>query len=167
MPLAPNLCGSEHTTFSAHVAEGSLTGAMGTTTRDTRDTGHGTTCTTKSIRFAPGGNISLDGLCAYQFPKIRQKSVHQPSRSRRTLVFCSWPCRCAHFGRHHCQNINFKFRCRAQQRDGERICVRSDGRVEDGGERVRLPGGRAIAAEDADGGTGRHLCGVVGKVRWF
>ncbi len=44
MPLAPDLGGSEHATGTALVTEGSLTSTVGTTTRDTRNTGDSTTC---------------------------------------------------------------------------------------------------------------------------
>lgn len=42
VPLAPDLGRSEHATRSTHVTEGSLTGTVGTTTRDTRNTSHST-----------------------------------------------------------------------------------------------------------------------------
>eukprot|EP00960_Hanusia_phi_P055351 762947-Hanusia_phi.AAC.12 len=42
-PLAPGLGGVEHASSSAHVTEGSLTGAVGTSTTDTGDTGHSAT----------------------------------------------------------------------------------------------------------------------------
>ena len=42
VPLAPDLGGSEHATRTAHVTESSLTSTVGTTTRDTRDTGNST-----------------------------------------------------------------------------------------------------------------------------
>lgn len=45
VPLAPDLGRSEHATGTAHITEGSLTGAVSTTTRDTGDTGDGTTGT--------------------------------------------------------------------------------------------------------------------------
>lgn len=44
VPLAPDLGGSEHATGTALVTEGSLTSTVGTTTRDTRNTGDSTTC---------------------------------------------------------------------------------------------------------------------------
>lgn len=43
VPLAPDLGRGEHATGTAHVTEGGLTGTVSTTTRDTRDTGDGTT----------------------------------------------------------------------------------------------------------------------------
>lgn len=42
VPLPPDLGGSEHATRAALVTEGSLTGTVGTTTRDTRNTGDST-----------------------------------------------------------------------------------------------------------------------------
>jgi hypothetical protein len=45
VPLSPDLGGSEHTTGTALVTEGSLTSTVSTTTRDTRDTSDGTTGT--------------------------------------------------------------------------------------------------------------------------
>ena len=44
VPLAPDLGRGEHATGAAHVTEGSLTGAVGTTTGDTGDTGNSATC---------------------------------------------------------------------------------------------------------------------------
>jgi len=38
VPAAPGLCGGKHAATTAHVAESSLAGAMGTSTTDTRDT---------------------------------------------------------------------------------------------------------------------------------
>lgn len=43
VPLAPDLGRGEHATRSAHVTEGGLTSTVSTGTRDTRDTGNGTT----------------------------------------------------------------------------------------------------------------------------
>ena len=45
MPLAPDLVWREHATTTAHVTEGGLAGAMGTTTTNTRDTGDSATGT--------------------------------------------------------------------------------------------------------------------------
>ena len=52
MPLAPGLGGVEHTSTTAHVAEGTLSGAGGTAAADTGDTGNGTAGT-------PGGGRDL------------------------------------------------------------------------------------------------------------
>jgi len=41
VPLAPDLGGREHAAAAAHVAEGSLAGAVGAASRDAGDTGHG------------------------------------------------------------------------------------------------------------------------------
>lgn len=45
MPLAPDLGGSEHATRAAHVTERSLTSTVSSSTRDTGNTGDGTTST--------------------------------------------------------------------------------------------------------------------------
>lgn len=45
VPSAPGLGGSEHTSSSAHVTEGGLSGAVGTTSSDTRNTRDGTSST--------------------------------------------------------------------------------------------------------------------------
>lgn len=45
VPPPPDLGGGEHTTATAHVTEGTLARALGTTTTDTGDTGDGTTGT--------------------------------------------------------------------------------------------------------------------------
>ena len=42
VPAAPDLCRGEHAAAAAHVAEGSLTGAVGAAAGDARDTGDGT-----------------------------------------------------------------------------------------------------------------------------
>ena len=44
VPLAPDLGGCEHATGSAHVTEGGLTGAVSTSTGDTRNTCNSATC---------------------------------------------------------------------------------------------------------------------------
>lgn len=43
MPLPPDLCGSKHAARATLVTEGGLTGAVSTTSRDTGNTGDGTT----------------------------------------------------------------------------------------------------------------------------
>ena len=48
VPLAPDLGGCEHASGAAHVTEGGLTGAVSTTTGDTRDTGDSAACTVLS-----------------------------------------------------------------------------------------------------------------------
>jgi hypothetical protein len=48
VPLAPDLSRGEHTTGTALVTEGSLTGTVSTTTGDTGDTGDSTTCSMRS-----------------------------------------------------------------------------------------------------------------------
>jgi hypothetical protein len=56
VPLAPSLGGREHATLAAHVSEGTLAGAAGTTARNTGDTSDGTTS-------APGlGGVGHTGL---------------------------------------------------------------------------------------------------------
>jgi len=45
MPFAPNFGGRKHASATTHVAEGSLTGTVGTTTAYTGDTRHGATST--------------------------------------------------------------------------------------------------------------------------
>jgi len=45
MPLSPDLGGSEHTTLTTHVSEGTLAGSGGTTTRNTRNTSNSSTST--------------------------------------------------------------------------------------------------------------------------
>jgi len=44
MPSAIGLGGCKHSSTSAHVSEGTLSGAVGTTTSDAGNTRHGTTC---------------------------------------------------------------------------------------------------------------------------
>jgi hypothetical protein len=53
VPLAPGLGGSETTATTAHVAEGSLAGTMGSSTTDTGDTSYSSAC-------APGLGRGLD-----------------------------------------------------------------------------------------------------------
>lgn len=52
VPLAPDLGGSEHTTRAALVTEGSLTSTVGTTTRDTGNTGDSTACAIANVLSA-------------------------------------------------------------------------------------------------------------------
>jgi hypothetical protein len=44
VPLSPDLGGCEHTTRSAHVAESSLSSTVGSSSRDTGNTGNSATC---------------------------------------------------------------------------------------------------------------------------
>ena len=61
VPPAPGLGGGKHAASTAHVAEGSLAGAVGSATRHTGDTGH-------SAASAPGlgggvhASLELDGI---------------------------------------------------------------------------------------------------------
>ena len=61
VPPTPDLGRGEHATGAAHVTEGSLTGTVGTTTRDTGNTGNSTT---SSPRLSRGLVTSLlaDGV---------------------------------------------------------------------------------------------------------
>lgn len=43
VPFAPSLCGGEHASSAAHITEGGLSGTMGTSTANTRNTGNGAT----------------------------------------------------------------------------------------------------------------------------
>jgi hypothetical protein len=52
VPLAPDLGRGEHTTGTALVTEGSLTGTVSTTTGDTGDTGDSTTCSIENGSLA-------------------------------------------------------------------------------------------------------------------
>ena len=106
VPLSPDLCWCEHATGSAHVAKGSLTSTVSTTTRDTRNTGDGTSCHC-IVRSCPlpitvPFNCSD---CTHQYPRTQRMSGDQPSRSRHMAVSCSWPCQCGRSYYHH-QHLN-------------------------------------------------------------
>jgi hypothetical protein len=152
MPLAPNLGGSEHATFSAHVAKGSLTGAMGTATRDTRYTSNSAACS--QILLGCAFNVCV-WFCAHTSSPRFGRSLFASLLAhgvRLTFVL-------GHAGVHGLDDITARILISKFDRGADgKFRVRSDRRVEDGGERVCLPGGGAIAAEDADGGTRRHLC---------
>ena len=60
-PAAPNLRRSEHVTAASNVTNGSLTGAVGTTTTDTRNTRKGTTGTPRLSRGLVT-SLSRDGV---------------------------------------------------------------------------------------------------------
>eukprot|EP00750_Incisomonas_marina_P002210 INCI1215.1.p1 GENE.INCI1215.1~~INCI1215.1.p1 ORF type:complete len:438 (-),score=48.76 INCI1215.1:185-1498(-) len=61
VPLAPDLGGCEHASATAHVAEGTLSGAGGTATSHTGDTGHSAT---GSPRLSSGlvAGVAVDGV---------------------------------------------------------------------------------------------------------
>ena len=68
VPLAPGLGRGVHVSSTAHVSEGSLSGAVGSTSRDTRDT--------------------TDG--PFRFPTTRRRSGVRPSSSRHRAACGSW-----------------------------------------------------------------------------
>ena len=97
VPLAPGLGRGEHATGTAHVTEGSLTSAVGTTTGDTGDTGDSTTCEKKEKKTfvnqpAPGALLVF--LSTNRYPTTRQRSGDRPSRSQRRAGACSWRFQC-------------------------------------------------------------------------
>ena len=55
MPLSPDLCWGEHTTRSAHVTESSLSSTVGSSSRDTGNTGNSTTCRNNNLAIVPRG----------------------------------------------------------------------------------------------------------------
>jgi hypothetical protein len=68
VPLPPDLGRSEHATGAAHVTESSLTSTVSTTTRDTRNTGDGTTGTP---RLGRGLVTSLLGAGTVSYGRTR------------------------------------------------------------------------------------------------
>lgn len=66
MPSSPDLGRGEHTTTSAHVTEGGLTGTVGSTSRNTRNTGDGATGTPRLSRglvtSTNGNSVSLTAV---------------------------------------------------------------------------------------------------------
>lgn len=92
VPFPPDLSRGEHATGTTLVTERSLTGAVSSSSGDTRNTGHSATWnTTYQLSHTV---LSLLESClivyTYQYPRTRQKSVHQPSRSRHMAVSCFW-----------------------------------------------------------------------------
>ena len=55
VPLSPDLCWGEHTTRSAHVTESSLSSTVGSSSRDTGNTGNSTTCRNNNLAIVPRG----------------------------------------------------------------------------------------------------------------
>jgi hypothetical protein len=81
VPLSPDLGRGKHATGTAHVTEGSLTGTVSTTTRDTGNTGNSTTCShdrqqsvSKNMYFYPP-QIQL--LCSFSC-SVPSKSPNWP-----------------------------------------------------------------------------------------
>ena len=98
VPLAPDLGRGEHATGAAHVTEGGLTSTVGTTTRDTGDTGNSTTCISlvsqtvfhRSVALIPSGNLcapnstqSSPGFCEKAYPPMPPQNV---TEKRATLT---------------------------------------------------------------------------------
>lgn len=165
VPLPPDLGRGEHATGTAHVTEGSLTGTVGSTTRDTRDTGDGATCDEHKSDFgcpifcdsislaSPAKRIFEDST--HQFPRTQQRSGDQPSRSQRMAVSCSWPYRCGPTCAVYQPHILLFF----FSLHGVFVLdnVRADWGLEDIGERVAGLAGRAIGRDDGNGGPGSHF----------
>ena len=59
VPLSPDLGGCEHTTRSAHVTESSLSSTVSSSSRDTRNTGNGTTWIDVELAIVIDLNASL------------------------------------------------------------------------------------------------------------
>ena len=59
VPLSPDLGRSEHATRSAHVTESSLSSTVSSSSRDTRNTGNGTTCIDVELAIVIDLNASL------------------------------------------------------------------------------------------------------------
>lgn len=93
MPLPPYLRRREHTTRATHVAKGGLTGTMCSSTRDTRNTGNGTTCVDVNIGPWPPQQFVAESAVTNQFPRTQLRSDVRLSRSQRTAVSCSLPYR--------------------------------------------------------------------------
>lgn len=76
MPAAPDLSGSEHTSTTAHVTEGSLTAAVSTSTSNTRDTRNGAT-SSPGLGGSLGSSIARNRIgLTVVLRQVRVHSVH-------------------------------------------------------------------------------------------
>jgi len=83
VPAAPRLGRREHAAATAHVAEGTLAGAVRTTARDTRNTRHGATGTPRDgARLVAG--LDVDGVrLAAVLRQVRVHELHNVKADRR------------------------------------------------------------------------------------
>jgi hypothetical protein len=85
VPLAPDLGGSEHTTGAAHVTERSLTGTVCTSTRDTGNTGNGTSSTPGLSRCLVtsllGAIVALDSAGVWRAKSLTRRMAGDGSCS--------------------------------------------------------------------------------------
>lgn len=76
MPAAPDLGGGEHASSTAHVTEGSLTGTVGTSSSNTRDTRNGATSSPRLGRGL-GSRVARDGISlAVVLSQVGMHGVH-------------------------------------------------------------------------------------------
>jgi len=91
VPLAPDLGGSEHTTGTALITEGSLAGTVGSSTRDTRNTGNGTTSSPGlggSLMTSLLGAVGVVRYCGH--PKWNSMGTYTAYGWRRFLFMPVW-----------------------------------------------------------------------------
>ena len=92
MPLPPDFRRGEHAARSTHITEGSLTGTMCSSTRNTRDTSNSTTWKIAKVNLTSSVPVwYLKADLAHQCPMIQQRSDDQLSRSQRMVVSCFLP----------------------------------------------------------------------------
>ena len=112
VPLSPNLGRSEHATRSAHVTESGLSSTVGSSSRDTGNTGNSTTyvcvvshcsaspCSPQIRCFhlhrlpTPSDKRLEINVCTNQYPRTQQKFGDRPSRSQHMVDACSSQRRC-------------------------------------------------------------------------
>lgn len=171
VPLAPDLGRGEHATGTAHVTEGGLTGTVGTTTRDTGDTGNSTTCSRvyRQPHFAPNGPIPRNDN---NFSPFRQISRLPPCQLQHRT-------RTHETQKNHTEGPKLTSSPRLSRglvtsllADSVRLTlvlvhasvnmlndIRSDRAGEDGRDGVGGAGGSAIFADDRDGRSRSHCEG--------
>ena len=178
VPLAPDLGGSEHATRAALVTEGSLTGTVSTTTRDTGNTSDSTAYTGHSSAIVFGVRSFVPRRV---FLQLRQNPSHlelsrtgTPGLSRGLLASLlahsvGLSLVLGHAGVHLPVKLPSAFPPRIQVfffsdlRDGVLDNVRTDGGSEDGRQGLGGPGGLTLSRGDRDGRAGGHCCR---RCRW-
>lgn len=189
VPLAPHLGGSEHTTGTALVTEGSLTGTVSTTTGDTGNTGDSTACWISNDLVSvllcqlrcfrhENPSFSMESSISKRFHPIsknfRSPRTGTPGLSGGLLAgLLADGVRLAlvlgHADVHlPVEEVSSAFpppKCPSSMRVGVLDNVRADGRREDGGEGLGGPGGLALSRSDRNGRTRRHCCRSMSMVR--
>lgn len=174
VPLAPDLGRGEHAAGTAHVTEGSLTGTVSTTTRDTGDTGDSATCVSKCQPQAQS-TYTQRRRCREKCLKMLFEAVAQvaflqsslpapPSQIRVSLTSSPGLSRGLVTGllAHGVRLALVLGHALVNLLDD----VRSDRAGEDGGDGVGSPRGSTIFADDGDGRSRSHCEDETWTCKW-